>query len=124
MISLFDEKQDSDRGANQPYRKSRRRLINICCLLLMSCLIPGYPLFKMYRARNQVQSFCSQTIIGMSAGEVETMAGKADLNFKVIRNTSDSGYIVVWEGWAYARWFCTVGYVRGKVVRKEINFLD
>jgi hypothetical protein len=123
MIGLFDEKQGSERGANQPDRKTRCRLISICCLLLC-CLLPGYPLFKIYSARNQVQSFCSQAVIGMSAGEAEATAGKAGLNFKVIRDSSDSGYIVVWEGWAYARWFCTVWYVRGKVVRKEINFLD
>ncbi|GEM_PF-1854185 len=122
MISLFAEQQASDRGADQPDQKSRRWLTNIFCLLVILCLFPGYPLLKVYRARNQVESFCSQAAVGMSVSE--TRAGKAGLNFKVIRDTPDTGHIVVWEGWAYARWFCTVEYVSGKVVRKKIFFLD
>jgi hypothetical protein len=39
-------------------------------------------------------------------------------------NGSDPAKIIVWGGWAFARWFCNIEHTNGKVVGKNTTSLD
>ena len=46
---------------------------------------------------------------------------------KVIKfeaNGSDPVKMRVWDGWAFARWFCNIEHTNGKVVSKKTISLD
>jgi len=50
-----------------------------------------------------------------------------DFGLKVImskENDTQRAKIIVWDGWVFARWFCEIEHVNGKVVNKETFFLD
>lgn len=103
---------------NFPWKKSF-----VIFLIILICV--AYPILKMIWTKNKVENFCSHISIGMA---VQGLEGKAkDYGLKVIvHNGIDShpAEIIVWEGWAYARWFCEIEISNGKVVHKGVFFLD
>jgi hypothetical protein len=106
-------------------RRTRfRRVIWILILaFLLVCVL--YPVLKTQWAKRQVQTYCSQVTVGMAVDGLEKKA--RELGLEVIsQEATGSGpaRIMVWEGWAFARWFCTVDHIDGKVAHKSSAFLD
>jgi hypothetical protein len=108
----------------KPQRKrSKWIIVFVPLLILLFCII--YPMLKMRWARNQVELFCMEVAIGMPIYGLEEKAMEGSL--EVISdeaNGSEPAKIIVWGGWAFARWFCNIEHTNGKVVGKKTIFLD
>ena len=92
-------------------------------LILLFCVI--YPMLKIRWAHNQVESFCMEVAIGMPIHGLEEKAKERSLKIiKFKANGSDPAKMTVWEGWAFARWFCDIEHTNGKVVSKKTVSLD
>jgi hypothetical protein len=117
----------SSSPANEVVKPRRKRLkwikIFVPLLILLFCII--YPMLKMRWAHNQVESFCMEVAIGMPIHGLEEKAKERGLKvFKFEANGSRPAIMTVWEGWAFARWFCEIEHTNGKVVSKKNVFLD
>jgi len=100
-------------------------LTKVIVPLLILIAFAVYPILKIRWAHRQVESFCAQVAIGMPVQGLEGKAKGLGLKVKVFKPAgSRPARMVVWGGWAFARWFCEVEHVNGKVVSKEISFLD
>jgi hypothetical protein len=105
-------------------RKSRR-WISVLVVLLVLIICALYPVFKMRLAKNKVESFCSRIAVGMTVQGLEERARDFGLNIRMSEgNDTQGARIIVWDGWAFARWFCEIECVNGKVVKKGTFFLD
>ncbi|UCE74235.1 MAG: hypothetical protein JSV56_00640 [Methanomassiliicoccales archaeon] len=92
-------------------------------IILIICAL--YPLFKVRWAKNQVESFCSRIAAGRIVQGLEQRAKDFGLKVKMFKgNDTQRAKIIVWDGWVFARWFCEIEHVNGKVVNKETFFLD
>ncbi len=107
------------------HHRKRIRLIKIFVLLLILIAFAIYPILKIRSAHKQVESFCAQVAIDMPVQGLEARAEELGLKVKLFKAVgSRPSKIIVWEGWAFARWFCEIEHVNGKVVSKESFFLD
>ncbi len=110
----------------KPQRKRFKRImifVPLPLLILQFCVV--YPMFKIRSAHKKVESFCMEVAIGMPIHGLEDKAKERSL--KVIKfeaNGSDPAKIIVWGGWAFARWFCNIEHTNGKVVSKNNISLD
>lgn len=76
-------------------------------------------------AKRQVEAFHGQVVTGMPLPALEAKAREMHLNYRPMTgNTPGEGKVVVWEGFAFGRWFCNVEYREGKVTGKRITPLD
>ena len=99
----------------------KKTIITIVILILLL----AYPTWKMHKAKSRVNQFSQQISFGMPIETAESLARKFDL--KIIRSGKEDqkpSKLVAWDGWAFARWTCSISYERGKVLNKEILFLD
>jgi len=88
-------------------------------------ILLAYPSWKIHKAKSQVNHFFQQISVGMSIEAAESLAQKLDL--KIISHEGSDlnpSEFVVWDGWAFARWTCFISYEKGKVLKKEVLFLD
>ena len=88
-------------------------------------LLLAYPSWKIHKAKTRVNQFSQQISVGMSIATAESLARELDL--KIIRSAesgSKPSKFVAWDGWAFARWNCFISYEKGKVLKKEVLFLD
>ena len=61
----------------------------------------------------------------MTVQGLEKRARDFGLNVRMSNgNDTQRAKIIVWDGWVFARWFCEIEYVNGKVVKKATFFLD
>lgn len=105
-------------------RKSRR-WISILAVLLVLIICALYPVFKIRLAKNKVKSFCSRIAVGMTVQGLEERARDFRLSVRTSKgNDAQGAKIIVWDGWVFARWFCEIECVNGKVVEKATFFLD
>jgi len=105
-------------------RKSRR-WISILVVLLVLIICALYPVLKIRLAKNKVESFCSRIAVGMTVQGLEERARDFGLNVRMSKgNDTQRAKIIVWDGWVFARWFCEIECVNGKVVKKGTFFLD
>ena len=105
-------------------RKSRR-WISVLVVLLVLIICALYPVLKIRLAKNKVESFCSRIIVGMTVQGLEERARDYGLKVKMSNgNDAQGAKIIVWDGWVFARWFCEIECVNGKVVKKATFFLD
>ena len=103
---------------NFPWKK-------ILIIFLIILIFVIYPILKMRWARNKVAKFCSHVSIGMTVQGLAERAKDYALKVKIIEGSdSHPAKIIVWEGWAFARWFCEIEYSKEKVIKKEVIFLD
>ena len=101
----------------------KRRKIIIAVFVIL--LIAVFPAVKLLHAKKQVASFCQHVTIGASIGGLSQRAKSLGLHvIETKAGQSDSGKIIVWQGWAFARWFCLLEYSDGKISRKNVIFLD
>ncbi len=117
----------SSSPGNEVVKPQRKRLkwikTFLPLLILLFCII--YPMFKIMWAHNQVESFCMEIAIGMPIHGLEEKAKERSLRVRKIKaNGSRQARMTVWEGWAFARWFCDIEHTNGKVVSKKTIFLD
>lgn len=92
-------------------------------LILIICAL--YPVFKIRWAKNKVESFCSRIAVGMTVQGLEERARDFGLKVRVFKgHDTRRTKIIVWDGWVFARWFCEIEHVNGKVVNKDTFFLD
>jgi hypothetical protein len=108
----------------KPQRKSLKWIkIFVPLLILLFCVV--YPMLKMRWVHNQVESFCMEVAIGMPILGLEEKAKERSLKIlKFEANGSRPARMTVWEGWAFARWFCEIEHANGKVVSKKTALLD
>ena len=113
--------ESNSKSAN---RKSPSWLKRILILaFFLACVL--YPVIKIQWAKRQVQTYCSQVTIGMHIDGLEEKARELRLEVRSSEaRGSDPARIMVWQGWAFARWFCKVEHINGKVVHKSSFFLD
>ena len=107
----------------QPDNRFRwKKIIIIFLILIIGAL---YPVVKIRWAKNRVENFNSRISIGMTVQGLEQRAKDYGLKVKTFKgNDSQPAKIIVWEGWAFARWFCEIEHLNGKVIHKEVFFLD
>ena len=88
-------------------------------------ILVGYAGVKVRWAKKQVDEFSRQVVIGMPVAGLEKRAIAMHLKYRPLTGGSDNaGKFMVWQGFAYKRWFCTVEYRDGKVVAKKSTTLD
>jgi hypothetical protein len=88
-------------------------------------LLLGYPLWRVHHAKSRINSFAQQISVGTPIETAKSLSRKLNLKiFKSAGNDSGSVTLVVWDGWAFARWTCFVSYEKNKVVGKKVLFLD
>jgi len=100
----------------------KKKVITAIVVLI---LLLAYPFWKIHNAKTRGSHFSQQISVGMSIETAESLARKDDL--KIIRSEGSSAKpskLIAWDGWAFARWTCFISYERGKVLTKEILFLD
>ena len=88
-------------------------------------ILLAYPAWKIHRAKSRVNHFSQQISVGMPIETAESLARKFDL--KIIRSERSSARpsnFIAWDGWAFARWICLISYEEGKILKKEVLFLD
>ena len=93
--------------------------------IVVLVLLLAYPSWKIHKAKTRVNIFFQQISVGMSIEAAESLARKLDL--KIIRSEGSStkpSKFIAWDGWSFARWTCFISYERGKVLKKEVLFLD
>jgi hypothetical protein len=102
------------------------RLRNVLfALFLIACCI--YPFAKIRWAHSRVQAFSNVVSIGMPADPAGLEAKAGDLGLKTLASKGfkdEPTRLLAWQGWAFARWFCEVESMQGKVIKKEVYFLD
>jgi hypothetical protein len=108
---------------NQPDNRSRwKKIIIIFLILIIGAL---YSVVKIRWAKNRVENFSFRISIGMTVQGLEQRAKDYGLKVKTFKgNDSQPAKIIVWEGWAFARWFCEIEHLNGKVIHKKVFFLD
>jgi hypothetical protein len=100
----------------------KKKVITAIVVLI---LFLAYPSWKIHRAKSRVNHFSQRISVGMSIETAESLARKFDL--KVIRSERSSAMpskLTVWDGWAFNRWICQISYENGKILKKEVLFLD
>ena len=124
MDSSEESKTNNENNSAATHRKRYAwKKIFFIFLILLICII--YPVLKIRWAKNKVESFCSHISIGISIQGLEQRAKDYGLNVKTFKGSdSQAPKILVWEGWAFARWFCEIEHLNGKVVHKETFSLD
>jgi hypothetical protein len=93
--------------------------------IVVLIILLAYPSWKIHKAKTRVNHFSRQISVGMPIETAERLARKLDL--KIIRPEGSDlkpSKFVAWDGWAFARWTCFISYERGKVLKKEVLFLD
>jgi hypothetical protein len=109
--------------ATKPSKRHAWKKPLLIFLILIICAI--YPVVKIRWAKNRVKDFCSHISIGMRVQGLEQRAKDYGLKVKTFKGSdSQSPRIIVWEGWAFARWFCEIEHSNGKVVHKKAFSLD
>jgi hypothetical protein len=121
-VNIFSSSPTNDEV--KPQRKSLRWIKTFMLLLIiLACAI--YPMLKIRWAHNQIESFCMELTIGEPIHGLEEKAKERGLKLlKFKPNGTLPGKIIVWEGWAFARWNCAIEHISGKVVGKNTYFLD
>jgi hypothetical protein len=97
-------------------------------LALLLCGVV-YPPAKLYWAERQVTSFCNDVVAGTSVDELERKAKDAWLEIKKLPASTLEGKpvpakLLVWEGFAFGRWFCEIDHTDGKADAKRVSELD
>jgi hypothetical protein len=100
----------------------RIAVASIVCLVL-------YPPLKLYWAERQVTAFCNEVAMGTSVDELERKANDSWLKIRkisamTIEGRSSPAKLLVWEGFAFGRWFCEISHVNGKAGSTRIVELD
>jgi hypothetical protein len=93
--------------------------------IVVLILLLAYPSWRIHKAKIRVNHFFQQISVGMSIETAESLARKLEL--KVIRpegSSSKPSKFIAWDGWAFAKWTCFISYEKGKVLKKEVLFLD
>jgi len=99
----------------------RKTIIVIVVLILLLV----YPFWRVNKAKIRINHFSQQISMGTPIETAESLALKLNLNIiKSRKNDSKLMTLVVWDGWAFARWTCFVSYEKNKVVEKKVLFLD
>jgi hypothetical protein len=94
-------------------------------VILIVILLLVYPIWRVYNAKMRINHFSQQISVGTPIDTVESLSRKLNLNF--IRSAGDDSErmtLVVWDGWAFARWTCSVSFEKNNVVGKKVLFLD
>lgn len=97
-------------------------------LALLLCGVVYSPA-KLYWAERQVASFCDGVAVGASVEELERRAKDAWLEIKKLPAMTFDGKpvpakLLVWEGFAFGRWFCEIDHTNGKADAKRLSELD
>lgn len=82
-------------------------------------IILGYPFGKLKWAEIQVEELCSEIHTGDSIEIITAKSKDMALNIK-----SRSAKIIIWEGFAFGRYFCDIELENGKATKKKFFFLD
>lgn len=99
----------------------RKTIIVIAVLILLLV----YPFWQVYNAKTRINQFSQQISLDTPIETAESLARKLNLNIiKSVGNSSKPMTLIVWDGWAYARWNCFIAYEKNKVVAKKVTFLD
>ena len=97
-------------------------------LVLFICFVLYIPL-KLYWAERQVTAFCNDVVIGTSVDELERKAKDSWLEIRkvpamTIEGKPSPAKLLIWEGFAFGRWFCEISHAAGKVESTRIVQLD
>ena len=110
--------------------KRRGWLIGCGAALLLGGGCVSYPIGKIAWSRRTVDAFCAEVAVGTP---VAGLAAKARGRWlEVIEvpahvgadGTSDPAVVMIWQGWVFARRFCSVEHADGKVTNKHGSSLD
>ena len=105
----------------------RRRRWPWILAVVVTCCGGGvaYPIVKIRWARRQARGLCGEIEVGGPVAGIEARARERGL--RVIKSREAVGHpgkIMTWEGFGFGRWFCDVEYHDGRVLSKEVFFLD
>lgn len=111
------------RGA--PARLAR----NLGVVALALFLLPASMVVKVGWAKRQAEAVCAEAVVG---GPVEGLEAKARARGLIVWSSPagtvlgrpQPASIMAWEGFVFARWFCTIEHADGKVLSKRMWFLD
>jgi hypothetical protein len=112
----------SGKDKKKPFLRLRGVLFAL--FLVAICI---YPFAKIRWAHSRVQAFSNVVSIGMPADPAGLEAKAKDLGLKTLASKGikdEPTRLLVWQGWAFARWFCEVEFIQNKVSKKEVYFLD
>ncbi len=106
-----------------------KKKIRIGIGLFVVLMAVGYPFFKMNWAEAQVHKFCSEINIGDPVKGLKAKAEKFGLKLRDRPSYKKDkkvypAKVLVWEGWAYARYFCDIEHDGKSVIASKETFLD
>ena len=94
-------------------------------IIVIVILLLVYPVWRVHHAKMRINHFSQQISMGTPIDTVESLSRKLNLNFiRSSENDSERMTLVVWDGWAFARWTCFVSFEKNKVAGKKVLFLD
>jgi hypothetical protein len=106
-------------------------LKSFALLFFAFLLLVGYAHWKTQWAKARAETLCGEYSVGASAVGLEERAAALGLKFsnhpsiQNIPGHPGAMTLSAWEGFVFARWFCTVNYSPdGRVLGANVNFLD
>lgn len=94
--------------------------LSVIGLLIVSLVLLAYGALKVRWAKSGVVAFSQLAAVGTPVSDLEAKAKAMHLNCKRTEGLDKHGKLLVWDGFAFARWFCEVEYQNGKVVKNRV----
>jgi hypothetical protein len=97
--------------------------------LFIIAIVFGYPFLKIQWAKTQVHKFCSEINPGDPVNNLKAKAENFSLKFRTMvpYKKGEKTYpskIIVWEGWAFSRYFCDIEHDQKLVIKSSVTHLD
>jgi len=84
-----------------------------------------YPFWRIHDAKTRIIDYSQRISPGTPIATAESLAQRQGLKIiKSAGNDPNRTTLLVWDGWAFARWICAISYKDGIVVKRKVNFLD
>jgi hypothetical protein len=94
--------------------------LTIIGLLIISVILLAYGAVKVRWAKTRVQAYSQSVAVGTPVTELRDKAEKMHLHYKKTEGNDDNGRLLVWDGFAFARWFCEIEYQNGRAANKKV----
>ena len=101
-------------------RVTRFIALGIIGLLIVSIMLLAYGAVKVRWAKSRVAAFSRLAAVDTSVSELESKAKEMHLNCKRTEGLDKNGRLLVWDGFAFARWFCEIEYRNGRVRTRKL----
>jgi hypothetical protein len=104
-----------------------------CVIVLASVFtiaVLGYPAWTISVGRSRAEALCAAATVGKPVAKIQAKAQKSGLTvFSTAARSGPDGRVlpaqIIGIGtWSFARWFCLIEHVDGKIQNKRVDVLD